>query len=121
MSEKSLSEIITGIKDCLMVKFGPHLSLVPPTGDGRTLAEYLEALAMHFVPAVEKLILSASSRDPHDEHRSAIEELRAEIAELKGQKPAVAREMIKPASMDILRFFGRRKPPVILSPKKEST
>lgn len=56
MPDKSLSEIITGIKDCLMAAFGPHLSTVPPTEDGWTLAHYLEALAQHFVPAIEMLL-----------------------------------------------------------------
>ncbi len=97
MRDVRFSEIMVSIKDCLLAAFAPHLSKIPPTTDGRTMVMHLESLAAHLIPAVERLLDAA----PHEEHRVAIQELRAEIAALKEQ-------MATQSSGPIPRFFRRK-------------
>jgi hypothetical protein len=70
-----------GIKDALTSAFAPHLSKIPPTADGWTMQQHIDALAQHFVPMVEQFFNAPT--DPHAENSRAIAELRSEIAFLR--------------------------------------
>jgi hypothetical protein len=119
--DKNLSAVLMGIKDALTSAFAPHLSKIPPTADGWTMQQHIDALARHFVPMAERFFNAPA--DPHAENSRAIAELRSEIAFLRdrlGPVGSVGSAMVPPepapedqppptSSSKILSLLGRKR------------
>ncbi len=95
MIEKSLPEVIEGIKDCLLAGFAAQMSKIPPGADGWTLGQYLEVLAHHLSPVIARFLMSVGYAEldkmlkelkaSHEEQKSAMDRHEFEIAALREQ------------------------------------